>query len=324
MGTSKFAVPILKALIENPCDLIGVVTQPDRPSGRGGKSTASAVKTIAEEHGLPLYQPPRVRADESVCKLEELQPDVIVVADYGQILPRCILDIPPCGVINVHPSMLPKYRGAAPIHRAIINGETHTGVTIMLLDEGEDTGDIILQKEVEILEPDTTDTLCDRLADISADLLLEALSMCSFGGLTPDKARRPESYGEHRCPPPHYPQDDTKATYAPKLTREEGTIDWSKSAVQIRNLVRGTYPWPSAYTHFGKTPLKIITCEIAHLQIKDAPPGTIYITPEKELAVKTGEGMLILKTLQPANKRRMGAIDFINGYRIKTGDRFNL
>ena len=316
MGTSKFAVPILKALIESPYDLIGVVTQPDRPSGRGGKLTASAVKVVAEEHGLSLHQPRRVRADEFVCQLGELQPDVIVVAEYGQILPRCILDIPPCGVINVHPSMLPKYRGAAPIHRAIINGEKHTGVTIMLLDEGEDTGDIIRQKEVEILDSDTTDTLCDRLANISGDLLLEALSMATPPSPPPGLA---EPGGG---PPPHYPQDDSKATYAPKLTKEEGTIDWSKSVVQIRNLVRGTYPWPGTYTHFEKTLLKIIACEIADIQIEDAPPGAIYITPEKEPAVKTGDGTLILKVVQPANKRKMEGIDFINGYRVKTGDQF--
>ena len=312
MGTSKFAVPILKALIEKAekrepyaLHLIGVVTQPDRPGGRGNRLTPSAVKVAAEKHGLPLYQPQRARADEFICKLNELQPDVIVVADYGQILPRCILDIPPCGVINVHPSMLPKYRGAAPIHRAIISGETHTGITIMLLDEGEDTGDIILQKEVEILDSDTTDTLCNRLADISPGLLLEALAMVS-----------PPS------PPPTHPQDESKATYAPKLTKEEGMINWSKSAVQIRNLVRGTYPWPGAYTHLEKMLLKIITCEIVDPQIEDALPGTIYTTPKKELAVKTGEGTLILKTVQPANKRKMEAGDFINGYRVKTGDQF--
>jgi len=313
MGTSKFAVPILESLIEETgkrepsnFQLIGVVTQPDRPGGRGRKLTASAVKVVAEQHGLSLYQPPRARATEFVCKLGELQPDVIVVADYGQILSKHILDIPPCGVINVHPSMLPKYRGAAPIHRAIINGETHTGVTIMLLDEGEDTGDIILQKEVEILDSDTTDMLCDRLANISVDVLLEALSMAKG------------------CPPPHYPQDESKATYAPKLTKEEGMIDWNKSAVNIRNLVRGTYPWPGTHTYFGeKTLLKVISCKTTDIHIKDAPPGTIYITPEKELAVKTGEGTLILKTVQPANKGKMDAKDFINGYRIKTGDQFH-
>jgi len=312
MGTSNFAVPILEALIERTgrqepshLRLIGVVTQPDRPSGRGNKLAPSAVKVVAEKHGLPLYQPQRVRVAEFVRKLKELHPDVIVVADYGQILPRRILDIPPCGVINVHPSMLPKYRGAAPIHRAIINGETHTGITIMLLDEGEDTGDIILQKEVEILDSDTTDSLYDRLATVSADSLLEALSMAKG------------------CPPPHHPQDESKATYAPKLTKEEGMIDWNKSAAQIRNLVRGTYPWPGTYTYFDeKTLLKIISCETTDISIEDAPPGTIYVTPEKELAVKTGEGTLILKTVQPANKRKMTAKDFINGYQVKTGGQF--
>jgi len=303
MGTAEFAVPTLEALIASKHNLLGVVTQPDRTSGRGNKLTPPAVKKAALEHELSIYQPERARDAKFVQILNQLNPEAMVIAAYGQILPKRILDIPPYGCINIHPSLLPKYRGAAPIQRAIINGEQTTGVTIMLMDEGEDTGDIILQKEVEIFDDDTAITLHDRLAQIAASLLLEALALAKDG------------------PPPHYPQNESEATYAPKLTKEDGLIDWNKSAIQIRNLVRGTLPWPGAYTYFGEGKLlKVLSCEFTDILIIETKPGTIYVTDEKEMAVKTGDGAILLKTVQPANKKQMNTTDFVNGYRIKTGD----
>jgi len=305
MGTSEFAVPTLEALAASEHNLLGVVTQPDRASGRGQKLTPPAVKKAALKHELSIYQPERVRDAVFIRILNQLNPEAIVIAAYGQILPKRVLDIPPYGCINIHPSLLPKYRGAAPIQRAIINGERTTGVTIMLMDEGEDTGDIILQKEVEIFADDTAITLHDKLAQIAADLLLEALTL------------------SEDAPPPHYPQNELDATYAPKLTKEDGLIDWNKSAIQIRNLVRGTLPWPEAYTYLGEGKLlKILSCEFTEIPMMETPPGTIYITDEREMAVKTGEGAILLETVQPANKQQMNTKDFINGYRIKTGDRF--
>ena len=303
MGTAEFAVPTLEALVESEHNLSGVVTQPDRISGRGRKLTPPAVKKVALEHELSIYQPERVRDAAFIQILNQLNPEAIIIAAYGQILPKHVLDIPPYGCINIHPSLLPKYRGAAPIQRAIINGERTTGVTIMLMDEGEDTGDIILQKEVEIFNYDTAATLHDRLSQIAADLLLEVLTLAENGPL------------------PHYPQDESEATYAPKLTKEDGLIDWNKSAVQIRNLVRGTLPWPGAYTYFGEGKLlKVLSSELTEISMMEATPGTIYVTDEKEIAVKTGEGAILLKTVQPANKQQMDTKGFINGYRIKTGD----
>jgi len=325
MGTSEFATPTLEALVASEHNLSAVVTQPDSASGRGRKLTPPPVKKVALEHGLSIYQPERVRDAEFIQILKQLHPEAIVIAAYGQILPKRILDMPPCGCINIHPSLLPKYRGAAPIQRAIINGEQKTGVTIMLMDEGEDTGDIILQKEVEISADDTAITLHDRLAQIAAGLLLEALILAE------------------NAPPLHYPQNEAEATYAPKLTKEDGLIDWHKSAIQIRNLVRGTLPWPGAYTYFGEGQLlKVLSCslrsptaspygslrsstisaygEFTDIPMMEAAPGTIYITDEKEMAVKTGEGVILLKTVQPANRNPMNATDFINGYRIQTGD----
>ena len=305
MGTSEFAVPTLEALVASEHTLLGVVTQPDSASGRGQQLTPPAVKRAALEHELSIYQPERVRDAAFIQILNQLNPEAIVLAAYGQILSKRILDIPPSGCINIHPSLLPKYRGAAPIQRAIINGERTTGLTIMLMDEGEDTGDIILQKEVEISNDDTAITLHDKLAQIAADLLLEALALAKNGL------------------PPHYPQNEAEATYAPKLTKEDGLIDWNKSDIQIRSLVRGTLPWPGGYTYFGEGKLlKVLACEITDIPMMEASPGIIYITEEKEIAVKAAEGAVLLKTMQPADKKSMDAKAFINGYRIKTGDRF--
>ena len=307
MGTSEFAVPSLEKLIEKHFDLIGVVTQPDRPSGRGKRLTPPPVKVVATKHNLPIYQPKKVRHQDFIRELKRLQPSAIVVAAFGQILPKSVLELPPCGTINVHPSLLPKYRGAAPIQWALINGETETGITIMLLDEGEDTGDIILQKRVEIDTDDTAATLSERLARLAAPLLIQALESAPAD-----------------APPPHTPQNHALATHAPQLTKEIGHIDWEKSAMAIRNLVRGTAIWPGAYTSFGSNQrLKIIECRVVdYRNSENLPPGTIEISPDKKLIVFTGQGALRLERVQPANKKEMAVRDFLNGYHLKTGDRF--
>ena len=306
MGTGEFAIPSLEQLIARNFDILGVVTQPDRPSGRGKRLNPPPVKIFASEHDLSVYQPEKVRHRDFIRFLKKLQPTAIVVAAFGQFLPKSVLAIPPCGCINAHPSLLPKYRGAAPIQWALINGETETGVTIMLLDEGADTGDIILQERVKIDLQDAASTLSNRLAHLAAPLLIQALESASGAA------------------PPHSPQIHAEATHAPRLTKEVGQIDWEKSADEICNLVRGTDIWPSAYTYFGDNlRVKIIDCTpVDHANLSDLPPGTIQITPDKELIVFAGRRAVRLNHVQPANRHKISGYDFINGHRLKTGDRF--
>ena len=305
MGTSEFAVPALRALISGDFELIGVVTQPDRPSGRGKRLSPSPIKVVATAHKLPIYQPERARKLNFVRTLKDLAPDVIVVAAFGQILPQTVLDIPPCGTINLHPSLLPKYRGAAPIQWALINGDTETGVTLMLLDAGEDTGDIICAERIRIKDTDTALTLTEQLATLGAKQLVQVLS------------QMPEN-----APPPATPQNDATATHAPRLTKETGHIDWNQPAVAIHNLVRGTAIWPGAYTFFRENlRLKIVDCQ-PQTQVPAAPPGTLEIVERQKLFVATAEGTLQLLQIQPATKKAMAARDFINGYQLQTGERF--
>lgn len=305
MGTSEFAVPALRALISGDFELIGVVTQPDRPSGRGKRLSPSPIKVVATAHKLPIYQPERARKLNFVRTLKDLAPDVIVVAAFGQILPQTVLDIPPCGTINLHPSLLPKYRGAAPIQWALINGDTETGVTLMLLDAGEDTGDIICAERIRIKDTDTALTLTEQLATLGAKQLVQVLS------------QMPEN-----APPPATPQNDATATHAPRLTKETGHIDWNQPAVAIHNLVRGTAIWPGAYTFFRENlRLKIVDCQ-PQTQVLAAPPGTLEIVERQKLFVATAAGTLQLLQIQPATKKAMAARDFINGYQLQTGERF--
>ena len=305
MGTSEFAVPALKVLISHKFELIGLVTQPDRPSGRGKRLNPPPVKVVATEHNIPVYQPEKVRKPDFVKTLKHLAPDVIVVAAFGQLLPQTVLDIPPCGTINLHPSLLPKYRGAAPIQWALINGEAETGVTLMLLDAGEDTGDIISTDQMPIRDEDTAFTLTEQLAQLGANQLVRCLSDMS---------------GE--VPPPAIPQNHTEATHAPRLTKETGHIDWNQPATTIHNLVRGTAIWPGAYTFFReKLRLKIVRCQPLP-QTLAAQSGTLEIVNRQELIVATGEGVLRLLEVQPATKKVMEASDFINGYQLRTGEQF--
>lgn len=312
MGTSEFAVPALNELIVQNFNIIGVVTQPDRPKGRGRKLSPSPVKAVATEYNLQIIQPKKIRMKESVEVLLKLKPDVIVVAAFGQLLPQTILDIPPCGVINIHPSILPKYRGAAPIQWTVINGEKETGVSLMLLDQGEDTGDVISIDKVSICDEDTAQTVHDKLANLGAKRLADLLS-----NLPMDK------------PPSASPQNHDKATHAPRLTKDIGHINWHDNATDIHNLIRGTVGWPGASTIYGDgLQVKIIktiphpnnyTVVDTNLQKQ---PGTIKITPERKLYVVTGEGELQILQVQPATKGIMEVSDFINGYHLMTGDRF--
>ena len=305
MGTSEFAVPALRELISHNFELIGVVTQPDRPSGRGKRLNPPPVKIVAAEHNLSIYQPERVRKPDFIGTLKHLAPDVIVVAAFGQLLPQIVLDIPPCGTINLHPSLLPKYRGAAPIQWALINGETETGVTLMLLDAGEDTGDIICAERIPIKDTDTALTLTEQLANLGAKQLVQVLS------------DMPEN-----TPPSATPQNDAEAIHAPRLTKETGHIDWNQPATAIHNLVRGTVMWPGAYTFFRENlRLKVISCQ-PHPQALAAPPGTLEIVEKQKLFVATAAGTIQLLQIQPATKKAMEAHDFINGYQLQTGERF--
>ncbi len=309
MGTSEFAIPALKELVAHKHEIIGVVTQPDRPSGRGKKLKPTPVKQLATNQKLQVYQPEKVGETEFVDTLKLLNPDVMVVAAFGQLLPQKVLDIPPCGVINLHPSLLPKYRGAAPIQWTLINGEDETGVTLMLLDIGEDTGDIICMERIPIELQDTAETLHQKLADIGARLLIDVLA-----NLKP---------GE---PPSATPQKHSEATHAPRLTKEMGCINWNKSAITIHNQIRGMAGWPGAYTYFcDGTSLKIIQSlpNGTYKYNSQEQPGTIRITSDQHLFVRTGGGEIQLMKVQPATKQVMSANDLINGYQLKTGEYFS-
>ncbi|MDQ0285783.1 methionyl-tRNA formyltransferase [Desulfofundulus luciae] len=301
MGTPGFAVPALKALVGAGYPVVGVVTQPDRPKGRGKKIQPSPVKQAALHMGLPVLQPVRVRDAAFVEQLKQLGPEVIVVAAFGQILPPSILHLPPRGCINIHASLLPRYRGAAPIHRAIMNGERETGVTIMLMDEGLDTGDILLQQAVVINEADNAGAIHDRLAQLGAELLLQTLNLLKQGRLHPR------------------PQEDSLATYAPPLTREDEIIDWERPARDLYNQIRGLDPWPGARTWWGEKVLKVWRAGVKEEAApKGALPGQVIAAGE-ELVVATGRGCLSLQEVQLQGGRRLPVAEFLRGHPLAPG-----
>jgi len=305
MGTPDFAVPSLLSIISDPeLQVVGVVTQPDRPKGRGNKLTAPPVKQVALEHDLQVFQPRSVNIPEAYLQLKEWDPDVIVVVAFGQILKQHVLELPPLGCINVHASLLPRYRGAAPIHWAIINGETRTGITTMFMDQGLDTGDMILQEEIEIGPEETTGLLHDRLAELGGKLIVETLHLLRAG-----KA-------------PRRKQDDSLATYAPVLTREHEVIDWTKDAIRIVNHIRGLNPWPGSYTTLRGKTLKIWRAYVSNDSADqiDASPGQILNTGNKGIIVQTGNGRIAITELQLQNRSRMGADEFLRGHKLEPGE----
>ena len=303
MGTPRFALPSLQILIDRSEHIAAVVTQPDRPAGRGQHIAQPPIKELALKHHLPVLQPVKVRDVQFIAQIKELSPDLIVVVAFGQILPRALLDIPPYGCVNVHASLLPFYRGAAPINWVLINGETETGVTIMLLDEGMDTGGMLRQEKLSIMPTDTVATLHDRLAQSGARLLGEALDQRGSAGWT------------------RVQQDHAKATYAPLLKKEDGLILWQKSARAINNQIRGMNPWPGCFTYFNGKLLKVFAAEIGDQEAKGTP-GSIIEISESGITMATGTGALILKEILLEGKKRMPVEEFVKGKAVKCGDMF--
>ncbi|MBH5316758.1 methionyl-tRNA formyltransferase [Paenibacillus sp. GSMTC-2017] len=307
MGTPDFAVPSLKLLIETGYEIVAVVTQPDRPKGRKKTLTPPPVKEAALSLGLPVLQPEKMRSPEAVAELATYEPDLIVTAAYGQILPKALLQIPRLGCINVHGSLLPKYRGGAPIQRSIINGESSTGVTIMYMAEGLDTGDMISRVELPILDEDTSGTMFEKLSLAGAKLLGETLPEIIEGRAVA------------------VPQNNDEATYAPNLSREDERLVWNKSARELFNQVRGLSPMAGAFTQLGDEVFKVWACQVLAQKTgnnsKDEP-GTIVDSGAQGIVVQTGQGTLLLTSIQPAGKRVMDAAEWVKGARIEAGTRF--
>ena len=300
MGTPDFSVGTLEALVQAGHEVVLAVTQPDKPKGRGGKMQYTPVKEKALEYDIPVFQPVKVQEKSCVEKLDSYKADVMVVVAFGQILPREILELTPYGCINVHASLLPKYRGAAPIQWSIIDGETVTGVTTMQMDEGLDTGDMLLKTEVP-LEPDETGgSLHDKLSAAGAKLCVETLKALEEKTVTPEK------------------QGETPTKYARMLDKELGKIDWTKDAASIERLVRGLNPWPSAYTSWEGKTMKIWSAEVVDRECK-APCGTVAEVTKTDFSVQTGKGLLKVTELQIPGKKRMAADAFLRGYKMETG-----
>jgi len=308
MGTPEFAVPTLQKLIEGGYAVQAVVTQPDRAKGRGQHVVAPPVKTLAEQHNIPVLQPRRVREEAVVQQIRDLNPDAIVVVAYGQILPEALLKIPRLGCINVHASLLPKYRGAAPMNWAIVRGETETGVTTMFMDKGMDTGDMLLVRKIAIEPRETTATLHDKLAALGAELLIETLRQAEAGTLV------------------RIPQDHAAATYAPLMKKEDGLIDWNEPAQAIDCKVRGFFPWPGAYTTIHSKCVKVLQVGVETNTPSDLPeqqPGmVVQLDQVHGPMIATGAGHLRIMEIQPENKKPMRCSDFCRGYRLNVGDRF--
>jgi methionyl-tRNA formyltransferase len=293
MGSPEFALPSLQALAKN-YKVIGVVTQPDRPAGRGRQLTPPPVKTLALSLGIEVIQPEKLRQPETQEKLRTWSPDLIVVTAFGQILRQNVLDLPRCGCVNVHASLLPRWRGAAPIQAALLNGDSLTGATIMKMDPGIDTGPILSQRQIQILPEDTTESLALRLAQAGADLLIETLPAYLSGRLHPQ------------------PQDESQATYAPMLTKEEGALDFSQPAVTLVNRVRAYNPWPGAAIQWAGQPLKVHRARAVSAPItRPGERGVIDGLP----AVAAADGWLLLEEIQPAGKRAMNGSTFLLGAR---------
>ena len=301
MGTPQFAVPSLRALVEAGHSIAGVVTRMDKPAGRGRGIAQPPVKLFAQEHGLTVYQPKRVRDSGFLETVRALAPEAIVVAAFGQILPKEILTLPPLGCINIHASLLPAYRGAAPINWSILRGDTQTGITIMQMDEGMDTGPILKQEVVAIGPKDTAGTVSEKLSHLGARMIVDALQLLESGTLEP-KA-----------------QDGSRASSAPPLKKENGLIDWTLPAAQIENRIRGLFPWPGAYSFLEGSLVKIQEAEVI---AGEGEPAVLYRGSEETPEVGTGMGRLRLLKLQPAGGKVMSGPEFIRGHRSILGKKF--
>lgn len=304
MGTPDFAVAPLEAILKAGHEVTAVVTQPDRQKGRGREVQYSPVKECALSYGIPVLQPLKIKEKDAVEELRKYPADIFVVAAFGQLLSEEILNMPRLGCINIHASLLPAYRGAAPIQWCVINGEEKTGVTIMQMAKGMDTGDILLQKEVVLDEKETGGSLFDRLMETGAELIVEVLPKIEAGELTP------------------VVQKEELATYAGKITKDMGNIDFAKSAVTIERLIRGLNPWPSAFTPYKGKILKIWEADVVSecANAENPVPGTVIAMDKESFTLATGEGALRIRSLQPEGKKRMSCAEFMRGYEVKVGE----
>jgi len=302
MGTPDFAAATLQALLDGPDTVVAVVTQPDRPKGRGKKLAPPPVKVLAETAAIPVLQPTKIKTQEFRDELAGYRPDVVVVTAYGRILPPALLELAPHGCINVHGSLLPAYRGAAPIQWAVINGDSETGVTIMQMDEGMDTGNILLVASLPIGDTETAGSLFPKLATLGGTTVLKALDLLKEGKLTP------------------VIQDDSRATVAPMLKKEDGRIDWQKSAREIHCLIRGLDPWPSAYCFLHGKRLQLFAPEVLH-QATTAEPGTLLAADKRGLLIAAGHDCLLVREVQPEGKKRMNVEAFLCGSPVEPGTR---
>ncbi|PKN20079.1 MAG: methionyl-tRNA formyltransferase [Deltaproteobacteria bacterium HGW-Deltaproteobacteria-6] len=300
MGTPAFALPALEILHNHHYPIIAVTTQPDRPAGRGQKEVAPPIKLLAQKLGLPVLQPTKVKNQDFLETLYSLNPDMIVVSAFGQILPKVIIDFPKMGCLNIHPSLLPRYRGAAPLNWSIIRGETKTGVTIMMMDEGMDSGDILMQDETPLDAAENYGELHDRLANLGAQLLIKTIEQVAAGTAQRQK------------------QDASCVTLAPRLTKETGNINWHDKIFNVVNLIRGLSPTPAAYSSLDGQTLKIFTAE-GQPGLADLPPGAIGPPSPTGLPVAAADGYVILKDVQLAGKKRMPVHEFLRGYKLKQG-----
>ncbi len=303
MGTPDFAAMALEKLVEAGHEITLVVTQPDKEKGRGKQVQKSDVKLVAEKYDIPVFQPVKIKTEESVEILRGYEADIFVVAAFGQILSKEILDMPRYGCVNIHASLLPRLRGAAPIQWSIIDGDEKTGVTIQQMDVGLDTGDILAVKEVEIASDETGGSLFDKLAIAGAELIVETLPLIEAGKITP------------------VPQDESLSTYAKKLSKDMGLIDWKMSAAAIERLIRGCSPWPSSYSNMGGKSLKIWKAAVSDVK---GTPGQVLEVTKDNVTIGCGEGSLVVEELQLEGKKRMSVHDFLLGYHINVGDKLGV
>jgi methionyl-tRNA formyltransferase len=301
MGTPKFSVPSLAALLTSEHGVVGVVTQPDRPKGRGQELAASPIKQLAIQHKIPILQPLKMKDPAFLDALSVWKPDLIAVTAFGRILPKVILDLPSLGCVNVHASLLPKYRGAGPIQWALIRGERETGITTILMDEGMDTGAVLLQEKVLIAPDDSAGTLSSKLAEVGGRLLIDTLARIQDGTITPQ------------------PQDQSQATMAPLLKKEDGLLDWTLTACDLANRVRGLSPWPGAYTYLGEDRWVVLKASALDRSVARVLPGTIVDATKEGLIVATGSGVLRIMEFQPANSRRMSVAQYLTGHTLAPG-----